>query len=96
MNLHSDSTDRLFEAILKLETVDECYDFFEDLCTIREIKDISQRLDVAFLLDEGKKYQEIFELTGASTSTICRVNKCYMYGNGYQNAIKKLKTTEDT
>lgn len=95
MNLHSESTDRLFEVILKLQTVDECYAFFEDLCTVREIKDISQRLDVAFLLDEGKKYQEIFEQTGASTSTICRVNKCYMYGSGYQNAIQKLKATED-
>ncbi len=92
MDIHSESTDRLFRAILNLETLEECYDFFEDLCTVKELKDLSQRLDVAFLLDDGKKYQEIFAETGASTSTICRVNKCYLYGkDGYTKIINKMK-----
>ena len=86
--LHTQSVDRLFEVILKLENIDECYDFFEDICTIKEVQDIAQRLEVAFMLDEGKNYQEISRATGASTATISRVKKCLVYGcGGYRKAV---------
>ncbi|MBE7012166.1 MAG: hypothetical protein E7415_05785 [Ruminococcaceae bacterium] len=89
--LHNPLTDRLFEAILKLETIDDCYAFFEDICTIKEITDISQRLDVAIMLNQGKSYQEVSKATGASTATISRVNKCLNYGSGgYEKALSKL------
>ena len=81
---------QLFETILRLETVDECAAFFEDICTIKEVQDISQRLAVAQMLHEGKNYLEISRLTGASTATICRVNKCLLYGRGgYRTALAK-------
>ncbi len=79
---------RLYETVVQLKTVEECAAFFEDICTIKEIQDISQRLQVAQLLHEGKNYQEISRSTGASTATICRVNKCLMYGSGgYRAAL---------
>lgn len=94
--LHSESTDRLFEVILNLNSVDECYDFFEDICTIKEILDMSQRLDVALLLDEGKNYQEIASSTNVSTATISRVSKCLNYGSGgYRSAIDRLKSEKE-
>lgn len=81
-----------FSAVLKLKTVKDCEKFFEDVCTIKELMDIKQRLEVAKLLSEGKNYQEICKATGASTATISRVNKCIMYGNGgYSLVIKKGK-----
>ncbi len=90
--LHNEATDQLFTAVLNLSTIDECYDFFEDICTIKEIMDMSQRMIVAKMLDSGKSYQEISKETGASTATISRVNKCLNYGSdGYRNALKKLK-----
>jgi len=85
----------LFETVLKLETVEECNDFFEDICTIKELQDLSQRLQVAMLLNEGKNYQEVSALTGASTATICRVNKCLVYGNGYRAVLSKTKEEEN-
>ena len=89
---HSQSLDTLFEAILKLETVEDCYNFFEDVCTIKEMKDMGQRLEVALLLSEGKNYQEISEKTNVSTATISRVSKCLNYGTGgYQKAIRDLE-----
>ena len=94
-DMHNESLDRLFAAVLKLESVEECYRFFEDLCTIKEIREIAQRLDVATMLSEGKNYQEISTLTGASTATISRVNKCLLYGNGgYAGILEKLKAEE--
>lgn len=94
-DLHHESIDRLFSSILKLETVEECYRFFEDICTIKEIREIAQRLDVAVMLSEGKNYQEISALTGASTATISRVNKCLLYGTGgYTGVIEKMKSEE--
>lgn len=90
--LRSPATDALFEAILSLETVDECYKFFEDACTIKEILDISQRYEVARLLSEKKNYQEISKETGASTATISRVAKCISYGSdGYALVLERLK-----
>ena len=86
--LHTPATDRLFRALLSLSTVEECYALFEDLCTIREVRDLSQRFEVAEMLAEGRSYQEISQKTGASTATICRVNKCLLYGRGgYRAAL---------
>ena len=91
-SLHTAAADRLFSAILNLSSLDECYALFEDLCTIREIRDLSQRFEVAKMLDEGQSYQEIAKKTGASTATICRVNKCLMYGSGgYRAALGEEK-----
>ena len=86
--------DNLFEVVLKLETIEECREFFVDVCTIKELEDISQRLEVAKLLDEGKNYQEVVRATGASTATISRVNKCLMYGTGGYKRILDKKDDE--
>lgn len=80
--LHTDSVDGLFKAILCLQSVEECYTFFEDVCTINEILSLSQRYEVAGLLREGQTYLDISEKTGASTATISRVNRSLNYGNG--------------
>lgn len=86
--LHTEATDKLFDAILKLSTREECYALFDDLCTIREVRDLSQRFEVAGMLRDGCSYQEISQKTGASTATICRVNKCLLYGTGgYRRAL---------
>lgn len=83
--------DELFEAILKLENIEECYRFFEDICTITELKSISQRLEVAKLLRQEKTYNEIEEKTGASTATISRINRALNYGaEGYNLVLDKL------
>lgn len=93
---HADAASRLFRAILTLETEEECRHFFDDLCTIKELQDLSQRLEVASMLSDGKNYQEVSRATGASTATICRVNKCLNYGNrGYETALNRMKENED-
>ena len=93
---HLDEAEHLFQAILKLQTVEECQAFFDDLCTIKEIQDLSQRFDVACMLDQGKNYQEISRATGASTATICRVNKCLNYGSqGYRTMLDRIKKQEE-
>jgi len=90
--LKDDLTDKLFEAILELRTIEECYRFFEDICTISEIKALSQRLEVAKMLREGKTYHEIAEKTGASTATISRVNRALHYGaDGYNLILERLE-----
>jgi len=82
--------ENLYKAILKLKTVDDCRKFFEDICTIKEVLDISQRLEVANLLSNGKNYQEVSKATGASTATISRVSRCLNYGSGgYKLVVKK-------
>ena len=82
-NLRQDPLrDYLFEAILTLETVEDCYRFFEDVCTIREIRDIAQRLEVARRLKDGDTVASIAQRTGASTTTVSRVNRCLQYGAG--------------
>ena len=89
---HSEAAARLYRAILSLSTEEECAAFFEDICSIKELQDLSQRLEVATMLHEGKNYQEVSRETGASTATICRVNKCLHYGSGgYRLALEKLK-----
>lgn len=89
--LHNESTDLLFKAILTLKDIDECYDFFEDICTIKEIQSIAQRVTVAQMLTEGKVYSDIVAETGASTATISRVNRSLNYGNdAYRTAFKRI------
>lgn len=84
-------TDRLMEAVSLLETPEECRNLFEDLCTISEIKAMAQRLEVARLLKNHVVYSEIVRLTGASTATISRVNRCLTYGaGGYQTVLERL------
>lgn len=90
--LTSEFLDSLFEAILLLRNQEECYRFFEDICTIKELQSISQRLQVAKLLRENKTYHEIEEITGASTATISRVNRCLHYGaDGYNIILDRLE-----
>lgn len=87
----SKENDELFRAILSLESNEECYRFFEDLMTIKELQSIAQRWEVARLLREGKTYHEIEAETKASAATISRINKCLLYGaDGYQSILKKL------
>lgn len=89
--IKSGNTDFLFECILSLKSKEECYAFFEDLCTIPEIKAMSQRVEVAKLLYEKNVYNEIVEETGASTATISRVNRALAYGSeGYASVFKKV------
>lgn len=91
-HLDQEAKERLIKAVLSLETPEECQAFLEDICTIRELSDISQRWDVAILLAEGKNYAEISAVTGASTATISRVNKCLMYGSGgYRSVLEKTE-----
>ncbi len=91
-NIPSEDTKKFYEAVLKLKTEEECDAFFEDICTIKEIMDLTLRLKVAIMLNEGKSYQEISNETGASTATICRVNKCLLYGaGGYREILKRIK-----
>ncbi len=91
--MKTDNTKRVnkfFEALLSLKTTEECERFFDDICTIKELMDISQRYEVAVMLSEGKVYTEIAAKTGASTATISRVNRCLNYGSGgYKIAIDR-------
>ncbi|MCF8566164.1 YerC/YecD family TrpR-related protein [Alicyclobacillus tolerans] len=90
--LRDRSLDQLFEAILSLETPDECYRFFDDLCTVGEIKSLAQRLQVARMLKGGQTYHQIEVETGASTATISRVKRCLNYGSdGYSMVLARLK-----
>lgn len=88
--------DFLFNAVLKLENLEECYDFFEDLCTVQELKSLSQRIVVAKMLSEKSVYTDIVNETGASTATISRVNRSLQYGSdGYDRIFKRLEESED-
>ena len=89
--LQSESMDRLMEVISKLSTKEECQNFFEDICTIKELQDMAQRLDVAILLRQGVNYQSIAQQVNVSTATISRVNKCLKYGNeGYLKVLDDI------
>ena len=89
--LHTKEVDTLFEAILSLNTVEECYKFFEDACTIKEVLEIAQRLKAAKMLTEGVNYALISKETGMSTATISRVNRCLEYGGGgYAMILERL------
>lgn len=85
------SLEKLYEAVLKLESKEDCRKFFEDICTIKEVLDMSQRLEVAKLLSSGKNYQEVCKLTGASTATISRVSRCLNYGAGGYSIVLQNK-----
>lgn len=92
----ADSIDRLYDVILSLDSKEECRRFFEDLCTIRELLDMAQRLDTAILLDNKMSYQAIAKDVKISTATIGRVNRCLNYGSGgYRLALDKLKGKGD-
>lgn len=94
--LHTKDVDALFEAILTLKDVDECYKFFEDACTIKEILEISQRLKAAKMLKAGANYLEVCAETGMSSATISRVSKCLEYGaGGYDIVIKRVKEKDN-
>ena len=89
--IKNEMTDKLFKSILTMETLDECYKFFDDLCTVHEIQAIAQRMAVAEMLIEKRTYMEVAEKTGASTATISRVNRSLNYGNdGYRMALERV------
>ena len=93
--LKSKELDYLFEAILKLQSREECYSFFEDICTISELQALAQRMVVAKMLSDKVTYQEISKETGASTATISRVNRCVAYGaGGYNLVLERLEGVE--
>ena len=86
------NVDYLFKAVLALQTMEECYNFFDDLCTVPELKALSQRLEVARMLSEGRVYSDIVAKTGASTATISRVNRSLNYGSdGYKVIFERVK-----
>ena len=91
-----DDIDELFRAVLLLEDEEDCYRFFEDICTINEIHAIAQRLQVAKLLSQNKTYSEIEGITKASTATISRINKCLVYGaEGYKRILERMNPSEE-
>lgn len=93
--IKTEAVDHLFEAILQLKSKEECYLFFEDVCTVNELLSLSQRFEVARMLTENKTYLEIAEQTGASTATISRVNRSLNYGSdGYELVFKRLKENQ--
>ena len=93
--LRTDLVDHLFDAILCLQNREECYTFFEDICTVNELFSLSQRFEVAYMLREEKTYLDIADKTGASTATISRVNRSLNYGNdGYDMVFERLKQKE--
>ena len=88
----NETIDALFDAILSLETREECYDFFEDLCTVKEISDMAQRLEAAKLLLDGSTYEQIVKTVEISTATISRINRCIQYGTGgYRQTIEEVR-----
>mgnify|MGYP003291648973 CR=1 FL=1 len=95
-NYRSESIDRLFRAFMTLDNLEDCYAFFDDICTISELQDMAQRLDTAVMLDEGMNYQTISQQVGVSTATISRVSKCLNYGSGgYRDALDKLYRSQE-
>ncbi|MCD8053133.1 MAG: YerC/YecD family TrpR-related protein [Lachnospiraceae bacterium] len=93
--IRTEATDNLFRGVLKLQSVEECYAFFEDVCTVNELLSIAQRYEVAGMLNTGKTYVEIAEKTGASTATISRVNRALNYGSdGYGLVFSRLDDEE--
>lgn len=94
-NKRSDPDSALYRAILELQDLDECYDFFTDLCTVSELKAMEQRFEVARLLNDGLIYNEILEKTGASSATISRVNRSLNYGtDAYRTIFERMKKKE--
>ncbi len=95
-DFYSASIDRLLRVIVDLKSVEEAYNFFSDVCTIKEVQDMAQRLDAAVLLAKGENYKSISSKVGISTATISRVSRCLYYGKGgYANVIEKMGETAD-
>lgn len=95
--LRGKELDQLFKAVLSLQDLEECYRFFDDLCTINEIQSLAQRLDVARMLREGNTYHKIETETGASTATISRVKRCLNFGNDtYEMVLERIKEEKKT
>ena len=95
-NVHTEAVNHLFDAILSLENKEECYRFFEDVCTVNELLSLSQRYEVARMLRAQKTYLDIAEKTGASTATISRVNRSLNYGNdGYDMVFERVSVDYD-
>lgn len=91
-----EKSEQLYKAILLLKDEEECYDFFQDLCTVSELRSMEQRFEVASLLESGMIYNEILERTGASSATISRVNRSLLNGaGGYENVLERMKEQED-
>ena len=94
--IRKERTDELYEAILKLQNVEECKKFFDDLCTVTELQAMEQRFQVAVLLHQGLIYNDILEKTGVSSATISRVNRCLNYGNdSYRTLLERLREAEE-
>ncbi len=94
--IENDNIDFLFKSILQLQDIEECYDFFEDLCTVQELKTLAQRIVVAKMLSEKCVYTDIVAKTGASTATISRVNRSLQYGcDGYDKIFERLKNEDE-
>ena len=93
--LKDELNDRLFEAILTLDSIDDCYHFFEDICTVSELRSLAQRLEVAKMLEDNRTYGDIASKTGASTATISRVKRCLNYGaDGYKLVLSRIKDSK--
>jgi len=93
--VRSKATDQLFEAILRLKTVEECYCFFDDLCTVNEVQSLAGRLEAARMLESGATYHQIEKATGLSSATISRVKRCLDYGSeGYRIVLERLERTD--
>lgn len=96
-DIHTPAVDQLFQAVLTLNSMEDCYRFFEDVCTINELLSISQRFEVATMLKEHRTYLDIAEKTGASTATISRVNRSLTYGNdGYDMVLERMGRVFDS
>lgn len=90
--IRSDEVDQLYSVLIKLESVEDCYRFFDDLCTFSEVKAMAQRFAVARMLEEGRTFTQIEDETGTSSATITRVNRCMKYGaDGYKLALERLR-----
>ena len=93
--IDKDAAEAFFNAVLSLKTAEECQAFFKDVCTIKELQDLTQRLQVASLLSEGRNYQEISRQTSVSSATISRVNRCLLYGDGgYRTVLDRMQKSE--
>lgn len=89
--MKKETMDELFRAILSLENIEECYEFFEDLCTMKELADMAQRVETAQMLLEGKTYEQIVKSVEISTATISRINRCIQYGSGgYEKVLSRI------
>ena len=94
--IRNQSVDNLMRVIAKMSSADDCYDFFSDLCTIKELQDMAQRFEMALLLKSGANYLSVASSVGTSSATISRVNRCLLYGNGgYEKAIKIYNEEKD-